>query len=187
MLMMVCLKLIFDDVGKHVLDVKSGCLDLLRYEARCCHSWRGVYLKHIYFAFRRDDVVDAYDAVAMKNVVNHACYLAHAISNTGTINFLDGRSYFTLEGLGTQYLSADFDVGILPLPKYDAAQDNYRHVNWGNNLIVPASIRDPGMVGAVLELMAFFSEKIVQEAYYDTVLQYKVSNAVQPVTSRVVS
>ncbi|MCQ2429749.1 MAG: hypothetical protein MJ192_05420 [Clostridia bacterium] len=98
--------------------------------------------------------------------------------NSGKVlPFMENRSCFTLENLGTQFLSADFDVGVLPLPKYDKAQENYAHVNWGNNLIVPASIRDSGMVGAVLELMAFFSEKVVQEAYYDTVLQYRVSNA----------
>ncbi len=91
--------------------------------------------------------------------------------------FLDGHGYFTLESLGIQNLSADFDVGILPLPKYDKNQENYKHVNWGNNIVVPTSIKDPSMVGDVLEMMAYYSRTIVQEAYYDTVLQYKVSNA----------
>ena len=91
--------------------------------------------------------------------------------------FLDGHGYFTLEDLGTQNLSADFDVGILPLPKYDTNQENYRHVNWGNNIVVPTSIKNPSMVGDVLEMMSYYSRTVVQQAYYDTVLQYKVSNA----------
>lgn len=93
------------------------------------------------------------------------------------LSFLNGRSAFTLDDLGTQYLDATFDVGILPLPKYNEEQENYQEVNWGNNIIVPSSIKNPDMVGDVLELMAYYSSTIVHNAYYDTVLQYKVSNS----------
>ena len=130
-------------------------------------------------SFDEEKLIDFYDGLfAWAN--DESTYIwdfAHAMSNTGTIDFLEGRSYFTLEGLGTQFLSADFDVGILPLPKYDAAQDSYRHVNWGNNIVVPSSISNKDMVGDVLELQAFYARTVVQKAYYDTVLQYKVSNA----------
>ncbi len=94
-----------------------------------------------------------------------------------TLSFLDGRSGFTLAALGTDYLDATFDVGILPLPKYSEQQENYSHVNWGNNIVVPSSIKNTEMVGDVLELMAYYSSTIVHNAYYDTVLQYKVSNS----------
>ena len=102
---------------------------------------------------------------------------ADELNGTNMLSLLENRSYFTLEQLGTQYLSADFDVGILPLPKYDADQDNYRHVNWGSNIIVPTSVKNTEMVGDVLELRAYFSRELIQTAYYDTVLQYKVSNS----------
>lgn len=91
--------------------------------------------------------------------------------------FLDGHGYFTLEALGIQNLTADFDVGILPLPKYDKNQETYLHVNWGNNIVVPTTIKNTKLVGDVLEMMAYYSRTVVQQAYYDTVLQYKVSNA----------
>jgi hypothetical protein len=93
------------------------------------------------------------------------------------LDFLDGRSCFTLHALGTDYLSADFDVGILPLPKYDTYQEQYAHVNWGNNIVVPNSIQNAQMVGDVLELMAYYSSTVVHNAYYDTVLQFRVSNS----------
>lgn len=93
------------------------------------------------------------------------------------LDFLNGRSAFTLAALGTDFLEATFDVGVLPLPKYSEAQENYRHVNWGNNIVVPSSIRNTEMVGDVLELMAYYTSTIVHNAYYDTVLQYKVSNS----------
>ena len=93
------------------------------------------------------------------------------------LDFLLGRSCFTLHALGTDYLSADFDVGILPLPKYDKYQEQYAHVNWGNNIVVPTSIQNPQMVGEVLELMSYYSSTVVHNAYYDTVLQFRVSNS----------
>ena len=99
-------------------------------------------------------------------------------SNTNvTVPFLNGRSYFTLDSLGTKYLEAEFDVGVLPLPKFDVHQENYQHVNWGNNIVVPGIIKNEAMVGQVIELMAYYTSTIVHEAYYDTVLQYRVSNS----------
>ncbi len=93
------------------------------------------------------------------------------------MNFRDGTSYFTLGALGTEYLDAEFTVGILPMPKYDAAQEKYAHVNWGNNLIVPSTIQNPEMVGCVLEVMAYYSRTHVREVYYNDILQLRVSEA----------
>ena len=94
-----------------------------------------------------------------------------------TVPFKNNQSYFTCSGLGTQYLDAEFEVGILPLPKYDVAQENYQHVNWGNNIIVPNTVQNKDMVGQVLELMGYYSRTLVLEKYYDEVLQLRVSEA----------
>ena len=93
------------------------------------------------------------------------------------IDFLDSHAYFTLDSLDTKYLEADFDLAIIPIPKYDTAQENYAHVNWGNNIVVPSSVQNKDMVGQVLELMGFYSETLVQQKYYDDVLQLRVSEA----------
>jgi hypothetical protein len=92
-------------------------------------------------------------------------------------DFKAGQGYFTGGALSTEYLDTDIRVGILPLPKYDEAQENYCHVNWGNNLVVPTTVRDHQMVGEVMELMAFYSSTLVLERYYDEVLQLRVSEA----------
>ena len=94
-----------------------------------------------------------------------------------TLDFLENRSYFTLAGLGTQYLEATFEVGVLPLPKYDANQASYAHVNWGNNLIVPNTIQNEDMVGQALELMSYYAQTKIRAKYYDEVLQLRVSEA----------
>ena len=94
-----------------------------------------------------------------------------------TSNFKAEQTYFMTSALGTGFLDVDFDVGILPLPKYDVQQENYAHVNWGNNMLVPSSIKDKAMVGEVIELMSFYSGTLVLEKYYDEVLQLRVSDA----------
>ena len=94
-----------------------------------------------------------------------------------TVDFKANQSYFTCSGLGTQYLDADFQVGILPLPKYDLDQENYAHVNWGNNMIIPSTVQNKTMVGQVLEMMSYYSNTMVLTKYYDEVLQLRVSEA----------
>ena len=98
--------------------------------------------------------------------------------NTNTVvDFLDGRTYFTQDELGTQYLTATFDVGILPLPKYDAAQASYAHVNWGDNIAVPRTVKNTTLVGETLELLSYYSRTVVRPKFYDDVLELRVSNA----------
>ena len=94
-----------------------------------------------------------------------------------TSDFKESETYFMSADLGTDYLDTEFEVGILPLPKYDASQKDYAHVNWGNNLLVPNTVRNKDMVGEVTELMSFYSGTLVLNKYYDEVLQLRVSEA----------
>ena len=94
-----------------------------------------------------------------------------------TMDFLDGNAYFNHEKLGTIYLEAEFALGMLPMPKYDVNQAEYCHVNWGNNIILPGTVRNKDMVGQALELMGYYSKTMVQQKYYDEVLQLRVSEA----------
>ena len=93
------------------------------------------------------------------------------------VNFKDNHSYFTHGYLDTTYLDAEFSVGMLPMPKFDTNQAQYAHVNWGNNIILPGTIKNKEMVGQVLELMGYYSTTLVPQRYYDEVLQLRVSEA----------
>ncbi len=94
-----------------------------------------------------------------------------------TSSFEESETYMMSGDLSTAYLDVDFKVGILPLPKYDVQQENYAHINWGNNLLVPSTVRNKEMVGEVIELMSFYSGTLVLNKYYDEVLQLRVSEA----------
>ena len=70
---------------------------------------------------------------------------------------------------------SEVDLGLLPYPKYDAAQENYLSMDWGGLAGVPASIQNPEMVGAVIELLAYYSGETVIPAYYDVLLAGKLA------------
>lgn len=126
-----------------------------------------------------DRLVDMYDKLYdwSKDESTYIWNFANRTNESITIDFLNGQSYFTHEKLGTIYLEAEFDLGMLPMPKYDTAQPEYAHVNWGNNIVLPNTIKNKDMVGQVLELMGYYSKTLVQQKYYDEVLQLRVSEA----------
>ncbi|MBQ8747834.1 MAG: carbohydrate ABC transporter substrate-binding protein [Clostridia bacterium] len=71
----------------------------------------------------------------------------------------------------------DVDYGIVPFPKYDSEQENYYSLDWGGLMVVPTTIRNPEMVGATVELLAYGSdvEGGVIDTYYDLVLDGQLS------------
>jgi len=64
------LKLIFNNVGQDVLHLKTCSSYLLGNETGGGHAWSGVDLKHGDVAFRRNDIVDADDAITVQDVVD---------------------------------------------------------------------------------------------------------------------
>ena len=73
------------------------------------------------------------------------------------------------------FRDADVDIGVLPYPKYDDAQENYISLDWGGFMCVPGTVENPDMVGAVLELLAYDSEETVIPTYYDIMLDGKLA------------
>jgi len=77
-----------------------------------------------------------------------------------------------------QFRNMQDEYGILPIPKYDERQDNYytyAHDQY-TVFMVPKTVADPEMSGAVLEAMAYESYKTVQPTYYDIVLKGRYAN-----------
>ena len=67
------------------------------------------------------------------------------------------------------------DFGVLPVPKYDKAQEKY--TTWvhgiSSTMVVPVGPQDPEQVSKVLECMAILSGKHVIPTYYELVLKRK--------------
>lgn len=101
---------------------------------------------------------------------------------TDIINvFREGRALYRVSLIRDVISLRDMedDFGILPLPKLDETQEQYTNtfhvMSAGTAFFVPASVDDPGMISAILEYMSYASVDTVTDAYYNTLLQGKVS------------
>ena len=65
--------------------------------------------------------------------------------------------------------------GLLPIPKYDEAQENYYTIphDMYSIIIVPSNCSDPDLVGAFIEELNYESYRKVTPAYFETALKTK--------------
>ena len=69
----------------------------------------------------------------------------------------------------------DFDSGVVPFPKLNEEQDRYRSLNCNGLMTVSGCIKNPEMVGAVLELLSWESGNEVVDTYYNKLLKTRYS------------
>ena len=91
--------------------------------------------------------------------------------------FGEGRSLFVIHDLSIleSFRDYEIDTGIAPYPKYDEAQAEYQSMDWGPMWAIPATITNPELVGAVVELYSYYSADTIVPAYYDKVLEGRLS------------
>ncbi len=92
--------------------------------------------------------------------------------------FESGRALFFGEVMAcvTRMRESKTDFGLIPFPKYDAAQDGYYHMvhrSAGKGVCIPSTQADTEMAGIILEAMAAKSVSTVTAAYYDKAITYK--------------
>ena len=92
--------------------------------------------------------------------------------------FSEGRSLFM--DISFFYIermrNTDTEFGIIPYPKYNEAQDNYySRISYYIPTVIPSSVRDPEMSGAILEALNCESANIVLPKYFDIMLKTKYS------------
>ncbi len=91
--------------------------------------------------------------------------------------FVSGNIMFRFGeiGNGEQYRAAAINYGILPMPKFDAEQENYGNAMWDYSTLMTIlnNVSDDRakMISAVIELMAAESYKNVTPSYYNKVIK----------------
>jgi hypothetical protein len=76
-----------------------------------------------------------------------------------------------------QFISMESEYGVIPVPKYDEAQDKYytylhdQFTSYGITSVHAKDEEKVQMLGAVLEALALESYKVVVPAYYETALK----------------
>ncbi|MBQ7830296.1 MAG: hypothetical protein IJ345_08505 [Clostridia bacterium] len=118
-----------------------------------------------------------------KNIVSLLTELASAESTcldymqtiNPTVPYFTGRALMTLTSTYdiSSYLNYDIDFGVLPYPVFDSNQKEYRSLQWGGYIVLPAYMENAEMVGKTLDLLAFYSED-VKNAFYQTAFGVKL-------------
>jgi hypothetical protein len=120
------------------------------------------------------------DTEKMYTLVEKFCALSlkdGVIAPENSISVADGNLLFELHTLAhaVNYRESECSIGILPYPLFDENQENYISLDWGGLMCCPITIKNPDMVGAVLELLAYESGNEVIPAYYEKVLEGKIA------------
>ncbi|GHU34613.1 hypothetical protein FACS1894105_01690 [Clostridia bacterium] len=93
--------------------------------------------------------------------------------------FRNGASLFitTWMSLVAMYRDLDMDIGLLPQPKYDSAQEFYSHPLsewWTSALVIPQTNRKLDETGFILEALCAEGMYTVRPAFYESTLKGKM-------------
>lgn len=97
------------------------------------------------------------------------------LSSDELVPFRNGRVLFL--HYVTQNIKAlrdlEWDFGILPMPKYDEAQEDYYSLAQSNVMVIPATVSDTEFVGTIIEALSAYSYFHVLPALYETTFNSK--------------
>ena len=92
--------------------------------------------------------------------------------------FKSGHSVFFEYDIGGLYLhlrDISFNLGYLPMPKLDSYQEDYQMICGGVGTLIPASLNTKEDSAIILEAMARHSNLNLRPAFYNTILQGRLS------------
>ena len=129
--------------------------------------------------FYSEHTVEAFEKLRKLHLENAGTLVGNG--NTPTEDFIAGNQLFSRQFLssGKEFRNMSDDYGVVPLPKFDEEQENYRTIaaNIASFVVVLSTVEDVEKVGATLELMCAETYKQVTPAFFDTVLKGKYSDS----------
>ena len=95
--------------------------------------------------------------------------------------FINGQLLFMVDTLymASRSRQADINFGILPIAKWDEAQENYLHVSPNPHaMMIPSVTKDLDRTGVLLEALSYYSsahysDEALIPAYFENSLRYK--------------
>ena len=87
-------------------------------------------------------------------------------------------NFSLLKGADISMREVEFDYGVLPIPKYDYSQEDYRSLVWVHHdcvLGIPSATFDPEMASVILEALSYESYYTLTPVLYDTLLYGRLS------------
>ena len=118
-----------------------------------------------------------YDNIGAEIASDKAGVSVFADSDATRAHFQKDLAMFTMVSLGglADLSTMETVYGVLPMPKYDADQKDYRtYVQQGMSLwCIPVDVADKDMSSAVMTSLGFDSRQDVIEVHYETVLKIR--------------
>lgn len=91
--------------------------------------------------------------------------------------FKAGRALFLCAELkaSSKYRDMNYNFGIVPMPKYDESQDEYRSLRFTGSLLmsIPVTNKDMNRTGIIMDALAYKSYTDVLPVYYDVNVSQK--------------
>jgi maltose-binding protein MalE len=130
------------------------------------------------FVFDSERNVNAVQKLVALFKDNDAFATRSSDGDTYMIGFTEGRVLFCTGEFKDTSAYRDisaFDYGVIPMPKWDKEQENYRTTARAtySSFCIPKTAADANMVAAVLECFASESYRTVSPAYFETALKVK--------------
>ena len=109
--------------------------------------------------------------------VYRACNSEYWYTENDANMFMNNQMLFYFDVLhsNTVLREMESDYCVLPMPKYDEAQDGYRTetVDTTSVMFVPVTVQNKELCGWMLELLNYESSELIVPAYFDMALQSK--------------
>ncbi len=90
-----------------------------------------------------------------------------------------GRGLFFTYDIGGLYnllRDLSFDIGFLPTPKFDAAQEDYRVLCASGFFGIPALAPDVGQSAVILEILSRYSYREMRPTFFEAILQGRLAD-----------
>lgn len=158
----------------HALDGRIASLDsdgfpVYNLENESCMNALTAVSKYLY---NTDLVINCHDYSSKYKNIYHELQDPIFTQNRALFNWVRMR-------VVENYRNMDADFGILPMPKYDTAQETYYHTvnsNTCSTIEIPVSSAvDTEFTGIIIEAMSAESTYTIREAYYEINLGTKIT------------
>ena len=128
------------------------------------------------------DKIVALDELIYNFMNAESTYTWNPFDGKPQLNLKSGRVMFEIVNNYSLVSTKEEDVkvGVLPYPKWDNAQAEYKTLSWNGVLGIPTTVKNDDLVGDTIEMLAWYSEPVCT-AFYETLLGSKVADAPEDV------
>ncbi|MCR5683461.1 MAG: hypothetical protein K6G29_13530 [Clostridiales bacterium] len=169
-----------DSSGDGNLDQKDtwGCTANASYLGNFLHAWADPYTKvvdkELVFNLDNEFTYAAIDRII--DVMNNNVIFAGSWDVAEPV-FTAGRALFFIEVTQklANFRTLEYDFGVLPMVKYDEAQEDYRTTcaTLAQMVCIPKTTSDKEFAGYILQAMGYESSLTIAPAYIENALESK--------------